>query len=73
MMCGPILPGICKCKGTARLVCACGICQYCGRTINESTLLKKNNECSPQNDQDDEWVKKQDGKQGQKRNKKQGG
>jgi len=39
-MCEPTKPGTCKCKGP-RLVCACNICQKCGRDIGQLKKPKK--------------------------------
>jgi hypothetical protein len=47
-MCEPIDDEVCQCKG-ARIICACGICQKCGRSItrrvikNEKSRQKKRN------------------------------
>lgn len=32
-MCEPVDDEVCQCIGTARIICACGICQKCGRRI----------------------------------------
>jgi hypothetical protein len=41
-MCEPVDDEPCRCKGSYRITCACGICQICHRRITRKIKSKEN-------------------------------